>query len=184
MVLFFCFSLNYQGGPPIAEDEDDEFGAIRAPGGYYYFGAAKDLPGVKELLKPKKQVVAKRTRYDMYQRIDVDYYGYRDDEDGLLEKLEEEAEKKGFFFFVETRVWYRLTVNFLFLARIEAIEDWNRIQTQKWGDLDLCPFLPPKITEKANEYKVHIGLPTQEEIEQELLKKRKEEMLRRYLSSV
>eukprot|EP01126_Amoeba_proteus_P032122 TRINITY_DN313_c0_g1_i1.p1 TRINITY_DN313_c0_g1~~TRINITY_DN313_c0_g1_i1.p1 ORF type:complete len:100 (-),score=34.55 TRINITY_DN313_c0_g1_i1:50-349(-) len=99
----------------------------------------------------------------MYQRIDVDYYGYRDDEDGLLEKLEEEAEKK---------------------ARIEAIEDWNRIQTQKWGDLDLCPFLPPKITEKANEYKVHIGLPTQEEIEQELLKKRKEEMLRRYLSSV
>lgn len=41
-----------QGGPPVAEDENDE-GAIRAPGGYYYFGAAKNLPGVRELLKPK-----------------------------------------------------------------------------------------------------------------------------------
>jgi hypothetical protein len=36
----------------VAEDENDE-GAIRAPGGYYYFGAAKNLPGVRELLKPK-----------------------------------------------------------------------------------------------------------------------------------
>jgi pre-mRNA-splicing factor ISY1 len=39
--------------------------------------------------------VARRTRYDMYQRIDADYYGYRDDEDGLLENLEKEAEERG-----------------------------------------------------------------------------------------
>jgi hypothetical protein len=31
----------------------------------------------------------------MYQRIDADYYGYRDDDDGLLEKLESVAEAKG-----------------------------------------------------------------------------------------
>lgn len=34
----------------------------------------------------------------MYQRIDADYYGYRDDDDGLLEKLEAEAEARCMFF--------------------------------------------------------------------------------------
>ena len=27
-------------------------------------------------------------RYDIYKRIDASYYGYRDDEDDILEKLE------------------------------------------------------------------------------------------------
>jgi hypothetical protein len=30
----------------------------------------------------------------MYQRIDADYYGYRDDDDGLLERLERTEELK------------------------------------------------------------------------------------------
>jgi len=29
-----------------------------------------------------------RTRYDIYKRIDASYYGYRDEEDGVLEQLE------------------------------------------------------------------------------------------------
>jgi len=39
-----------QEGPSL---ESGKEGAIRAPGGYYYFGAAKNLPGVAELLAPK-----------------------------------------------------------------------------------------------------------------------------------
>jgi len=150
-------------GPPITEEADDENGngAIRAPGGYYYFGAAKELPGVRELLRPKKQETAKRTRYDMYQRIDVDYYGYRDDEDGLLEKLEAEAEAE---------------------ARNGAIEEWNTIQVKKFGSLEACPYLPKAVQDEVELDKVHINLPTQEDIEQELLRKRKEDMIKRYLS--
>jgi pre-mRNA-splicing factor ISY1 len=30
----------------------------------------------------------------MYRHIDADYYGFRDDEDGILGKLEAQAEKK------------------------------------------------------------------------------------------
>lgn len=53
-VLNFSFANCSQEGPMIIEEEDEDgTGAIKAPGGYYYFGAAKNLPGVRALLKPK-----------------------------------------------------------------------------------------------------------------------------------
>lgn len=39
----------------------------------------------------------------MYKGVDADYYGYRDDEDGLLLTVEAEAEKKGDFVACVTR---------------------------------------------------------------------------------
>jgi hypothetical protein len=36
----------------------------------------------------------KRTRAEMYRSVDADYYGYRDDEDGVLAPLEAAAEAK------------------------------------------------------------------------------------------
>jgi len=152
---------DHSGVPPLAEDEEDEEGAIRAPGGYYYFGAAKNLPGVKELLKPKKRDGTKRTRHEIYQRIDADYYGYRDDEDGLLEKLEAEAEEK---------------------ARAKAIEEWNANAISKFGALELATNLPKKNNGLNQDLKVYVALPTQEEIDQEILKRRKEEVLKKYRS--
>ena len=35
----------------------------------------------------------RRTRHQMYQHINADYYGFRDEEDGVLEKIEIEAER-------------------------------------------------------------------------------------------
>jgi len=102
-----------------------------------YFGAAKDLPGVRDLLEVQRAVLffffsfgsscaiicilsssiillplsgpdlPKRNRYDMYRHVDADYYGYRDDEDGLLLELEAKQEKIGGFFFI---------LNFLFFS--------------------------------------------------------------------
>lgn len=37
----------------------------------------------------------KATRYELYKKIDADYYGYRDEDDGLIVPLEREAEEKG-----------------------------------------------------------------------------------------
>ncbi|GAX12340.1 pre-mRNA-splicing factor ISY1 [Fistulifera solaris] len=62
--------------------------------GYRYFGAAKDLPGVKELLEKQKAKEQKRSIGDVYKRIPPDYYGWRDEEDGVLLKLEEIASRK------------------------------------------------------------------------------------------
>jgi pre-mRNA-splicing factor ISY1 len=78
--------------------------------GYKYFGAAKQLPGVKELFELPPEIRKKRNRYEMYKRIDMDYYGFRDDEDGVLENLERDAEKE---------------------MRAKAIEEWERIEAVK-----------------------------------------------------
>lgn len=60
--------------------------------GYKYYGAAKDLPGVRELFAEKSNEVnsrqQKRSRGDLYKNITPDYYGYRDDDDGILQEKE------------------------------------------------------------------------------------------------
>jgi pre-mRNA-splicing factor ISY1 len=59
--------------------------------GYRYFGAAKDLPGVKELFAKQRAQHLKRKRVDIYKNITPDYYGWREEEDGVLLELEQEA---------------------------------------------------------------------------------------------
>lgn len=56
---------------------------------YRYYGAAKDLPGVKEFLEQQalqkqKQVHKKRIDHD----LTPDYFGWRDEEDGILLEME------------------------------------------------------------------------------------------------
>ena len=40
-----------------------------------------------------------KTRHELYKGIDVDYFGYRDDDDGVLAPLEAAREAEGFFSF-------------------------------------------------------------------------------------
>ena len=68
------------GGPdyfrtaPKMLNEDDNEEVV--PGkGYRYYGAAKKLPGVKELFSKKAPERQKRTRFEMMKGIDADYYG-------------------------------------------------------------------------------------------------------------
>jgi len=61
---------------------------------YRYYGAAKELPGVKELLEKEEKARHKTKRADIYKNITPDYYGWRDEEDGVLLELEERATKK------------------------------------------------------------------------------------------
>ena len=61
--------------------------------GYRYYGAAKKLPGVKELFSKAAPERQKRTRHEMMKGINADYYGYRDDDDGVLRPLEAAAEE-------------------------------------------------------------------------------------------
>ncbi|KAF9612062.1 hypothetical protein IFM89_037981 [Coptis chinensis] len=55
----------------------------RGPG-YQYFGAAKKLPGVRELFEKSLELRKRRSRYDIFKRINASYYGYHDDEDEIL----------------------------------------------------------------------------------------------------
>ncbi|GIX63329.1 RAB43, member RAS oncogene family protein [Babesia caballi] len=67
-------------------------------GGYRYFGAAKTLPGVRELFEKQENdrlhVDTYVTRAELYRKINPDYYGFRDDEDGQLTAAEAAAERR------------------------------------------------------------------------------------------
>lgn len=69
------------GGPDFAANAPKSYDAdgreLPGGGGYMYFGAAKDLPGVRELFHKSDVENPRRTRKDMYQYITPDYYGYR-----------------------------------------------------------------------------------------------------------
>lgn len=60
--------------------------------GYKYFGVAKDLPGVKELFEEAETLASlssqRLRKTDIMKTITPDYYGYRDEDDGILIPLE------------------------------------------------------------------------------------------------
>lgn len=63
-------------------------------GGYKYWGAAKELPGVRELFAKEKPTAPKKSKLEIYKNISYDYYGFDDENlDQDLIKLEREAEK-------------------------------------------------------------------------------------------
>jgi pre-mRNA-splicing factor ISY1 len=76
------------------DEQSGESIGLKGSGGYRYFGAAKDLPGVKELFARNATKITKRKRGDIYKYLSPDYYGLRDEEDGVLLELEEMASKK------------------------------------------------------------------------------------------
>lgn len=71
---------------------NNEYNALG--GNYKYFGAAKDLPGVKELFAKPPKEPPRRTKPELMRLIDCDYFGYRDEDDGVILPLEAAAEKK------------------------------------------------------------------------------------------
>lgn len=61
-------------------------------GGYKYWGAAKDLPGVRELFAIEAPNEPRKNIIDFYKAIDYEYYGDEiDDEALLLEEKEGES---------------------------------------------------------------------------------------------
>lgn len=61
----------------IAPKELDREGReVSSNKGYKYFGAAKDLPGVRELFeKAAEEEPARKSRADLIRNVDADYYG-------------------------------------------------------------------------------------------------------------
>ena len=142
--------------------------------GYKYFGAARDLPGVRELFEAETPDQPKKTRAELMKDIDAAYYGYRDDEDNLLVPLEIEAEKT---------------------AVENAIKEWKeRDNTESAAEDSADPDIyavPPDMSDmdrleeamkegKEGRFFAHVAIPTQKDIEQALLERKKRELLHMY----
>ncbi|KAF8100178.1 hypothetical protein N665_0229s0008 [Sinapis alba] len=156
----------------------------RGPG-YRYFGAAKKLPGVRELFEKPPELRKRRTRYDIYKRIDASYYGYRDEEDGILEGLEKDAE--GVMRKREVEEWRRLdevrkearkgAAEVVSVGAVKEVlfEEEEDVVEEERKERE-------KEEEKEREFVVHVPLPDEKEIEKMVLQKKKMELLREYAS--
>eukprot|EP00667_Euglena_gracilis_P020609 EG_transcript_22349 len=152
------------GGPDyITQARQDalQFEGAEAKGamGYKYFGAAKDLPGVRELFEKAPAGPAKRTRYEMHKGVTPDYYGYRDDDDGVLERYEKKAEAK---------------------IRKKVIADWHAQQASKQEatspDVAGAPAADITTEEEQAGYSSLVKVPTQAQMAETLLVMKKERL--------
>ena len=156
--------------------------------GYKYFGRAKELPGVKELFQPPRKfyctafpvlcadqtitvrsesltsfslavmffnvavTLKEKTRAELHRNVDADYYGYRDEEDGTLLEFEEEQEE---------------------IAMQKALEDAQ--------DGEENGMQVDGQSERTQSLGTLYG-PSQKEVEEYLVKRRKQAILDRFVS--
>jgi len=169
------------GGPDYKakKSSDAVMGAeLSSHTGYKYFGAAKDLPGVRELFETEAVPEAPRkTRKMLFKNIQPDYYGWRDEEDGMLLLAEQQTEME---------------------AVQKEVNRWNAEQAnkpakkQKTGEAPAPVAVAEAPTEvaaplaaapKTMDFKAFVDVPTMEEIEKLIIAKKKEAMLKKYASA-
>jgi pre-mRNA-splicing factor ISY1 len=78
----------------VEEEGGESAVSLGGSNGYKYFGAARNLPGVKELFVKAASDIMKRSRGDVYKQIDTRYYGFVDEEDGVIVQQEREEEER------------------------------------------------------------------------------------------
>eukprot|EP00794_Sanderia_malayensis_P020341 gene20341-22344_t len=165
-------------GPKMLDKEGKELPGNR---GYKYFGAARELPGVRELFDQEPPKPVRKTRAELYKDVDADYYGYRDEDDGVLVPLEIEAEKR---------------------VIAEAVAEWkHKNETGVIDDVDneeIDIYAADATVEDEDDemtdaeraasglepFVAHVPVPTQQDVEDLLVRRKKQELLERYASEV
>jgi len=169
--------------------------------GYKYFGASKDLPGVRELFEPDPPKAVKKTRAEFMRYVDAHYFGYMDEEDGQVLPLEKEAERMARTEAVDN---YKMDCELDALAVGVNIDDWDKDiyaeenQTKKTENGEAMEVTSqgliakehPKedkkveVVESASGEKVvrasHVPVPSQEDVKAAMLRKKKLELLQMF----
>jgi len=161
---------HFKGGAKMLDREGKE-----VPGnkGYKYFGAAKDLPGVRELFEGDAPTNTKRTRAELMRDVDSHYYGFRDDDDGILVPLEVAEEKKAI-----ARLIAEYKGN---KTGEEDMEDDEDLYIKEIKTKDDEDALKDAMEEgKEARFMARVKVPTQKDIEEALLRRKKQELLEMY----
>ena len=163
--------------------------------GYKYFGAARELPGVRELFENEAPTAPKKTRAELMRDIDAAYYGFRDDDDGLLVPLEVAAETAAIE--ASLKKWKEKKLKRELESHAKDTESENSKDKKKKNDqlieeeLDEDILKVPEMTEsdrleeameagKEARYVSYIEVPSQDDIRQALLRRKKQELLMQY----
>jgi len=149
---------HFAAGSKIMDSNGKEAAAY---GGYRYFGEAKNLPGVRDMIEKPKFPTSKRNRGELYRGVDADYYGYRDDEDGLLEEQEGQSEQ---------------------LILKKAKQDWQDKRIERGENAEEEEEPQPEEILHQHDFVAHVPIPSKEDLETAILNKRKEELLKKYVS--
>mmetsp|Transcript_81842 Transcript_81842/g.119957 ORF Transcript_81842/g.119957 Transcript_81842/m.119957 type:complete len:262 (+) Transcript_81842:165-950(+) len=149
------------GGPNYTKSKtgivDADGNEMAGTKGYKYYGAARDLPGVRELFSNSNPAPAtKRSRGEMYKCADAWYFGYRDEDDALLPPLEKAAEEE---------------------AVATAVLEWTERQVGRGAKADDSD----EDVDTEDGFVAHVVVPTSEELEKAALQAKKKQMLAAYV---
>ncbi|KAL3930721.1 MAG: hypothetical protein SGARI_004398, partial [Bacillariaceae sp.] len=121
--------------------EEGDAQSAAGPGGYRYFGAAKDLPGVAELLEKQREKAEVKGRGTVDRNVTPAYFGWRDEEDGVLLELEEAAfqnqKKQGKYEVVDLD---KLLVEDDYFADVPSQDEMAEIMLQEKKKMMLAKF--------------------------------------------
>ncbi|XP_058488802.1 pre-mRNA-splicing factor ISY1 homolog isoform X2 [Solea solea] len=165
-------------GPRMLDHEGKEVPGNR---GYKYFGAARDLPGVRELFEKEPAPAPRRTRAELMKEVDAEYYGYRDEDDGVLVPLETQYEKQAVVDAVQK--WRTERESRLCGDKHQEDEDEENIysvHTEEADDEEMGEGLEEE--EGGVTFISHVPVPSQKEVEEALVRRKKMELLQRYAS--
>ena len=162
--------------------------------GYKYFGAARELPGVRELFENAEPAAPRKSRAELMRDIDAAYYGFRDDEDGLLVPLEVIAETAAIQ--ASLKKWKEKKLKREQESSAEQVEESskskkNKLSEDKESELDEDITSVPQMSEndrleeameagKEARFVSYINIPSQDDIKQALLRRKKQELLMQY----
>jgi len=162
--------------------------------GYKYFGAARELPGVRELFENAEPAAPRKSRAELMRDIDAAYYGFRDDEDGLLVPLEVVAETAAIQ--ASLKKWKEKKLKREQESSAEQVEESSKSKKKKRNEdqeseLDEDITSVPQMSEndrleeamkagKEARFVSYINIPSQDDIKQALLRRKKQELLMQY----
>ena len=75
------------------------------------------------------QKQARKTRGELAKLVDADYYGYRDEDDGIIVPLEREREEEGKHSPLSNHICHSVTLHW-YAAVAEAVKEWQSLKEQ------------------------------------------------------
>uniref|UniRef100_A0A1A7XDL8 Pre-mRNA-splicing factor ISY1 homolog n=1 Tax=Iconisemion striatum TaxID=60296 RepID=A0A1A7XDL8_9TELE len=164
-------------GPRMLDHEGKEVPGNR---GYKYFGAARDLPGVRELFEKEPTPAQRKTRGELMKDVDAEYYGYRDEDDGVLLPLEAQYEKQVVSEAVQK--WKMEKECHPSGEKQQEEEEEESIYTIHNEEPDEESREEQEEEEGGVAFFAHVPVPSQKEVEEALVRRKKMELLQRYAS--